>query len=377
MRENPMNIVLVGPAYPLRGGNALFVAHLYEALSAQHRVTIISFSKLYPTLLFPGIRQNDVSGVNVKPCEAEPIIHCNHPWTWIRAARRIAELRPDLLVFNWWNPFFAPMYITMAQWTGKACPILFVVENLVSHEERLMDVLLTRGALRYADHFLVLSGTVREQLAAFFPDAEVYESTLPIYDCYNVQGLSSDEARRRLGLGTSAVMLFFGYVRAYKGLMTLIEVLPEVFREVDGRLLIVGEFYDDKQPYIEKMEALGIADKVLVVDRYVPNEEVELYFAAADVVVLPYVSATQSGILQIAYGFDKPVVVTDVGGLAEGVADGVTGYVVPPEDATALAGAICRYFREDKRSKFSANVAEYRRRNKFGNIPEIFDRILR
>ena len=162
-------------------------------------------------------------------------------------------------------------------------------------------------------------------------------------------------AKRSLGLD-GPVILFFGFVRKYKGLEYLIRAMPEVLRSVQVNLLIVGEFWEDKEPYLKTIEELGLQGNIEIVDRYVPNEEVGLYFSAADVVVLPYIDATQSAIVSLAYAFDKPVITTAVGGLPEVVSDGETGFIVPPKDSEALAAAIVRYFREDCASRFAANV---------------------
>ncbi|MCX6138622.1 MAG: glycosyltransferase [Ignavibacteriales bacterium] len=327
-----MKIALVGPAYPLRGGNALFVAYLYEALTASHDVTVISFSRLYPGFLFPGVRQNDVSGTAIKQHPAEHIIDCLNPFTWIAAARRAARLQPDMLVFTWWNPFFGPIVRTIAslfKWmTGK--PVIIIAENVISHEARFVDVVLTRLALSTADRFLVLSNVVEEAIQKMFPHVRVFKSSLPVYDCYQTgAGLTKEAAQAALSISNKQVILFFGYVRAYKGLMNLIEALPAVLRAVpDTHLLVVGEFYDNPAPYHDAIARLGIAGHVTFVAEYVPNERVHEFFDASDVVVLPYNEATQSGILSIAYGFAKPVIVTDVGGLAELVDENSTSFYI-------------------------------------------------
>jgi glycosyltransferase involved in cell wall biosynthesis len=187
------------------------------------------------------------------------------------------------------------------------------------------------------------------------PDAEARKTALPIYDAFPSEIMESALAKKSLGLD-GPVMLFFGFVRQYKGLEYLIRAMPEVLRNVQVKLLIVGEFWEDKEPYLEAIEELGLQGNVVIMDRYVPNEEVGLYFSAADVVVLPYVDATQSAIVSLAYAFDKPVITTDVGGLPEVVSDGETGFIVPPSDSEALAKAIVKYFERDFASRLAANV---------------------
>ncbi len=376
-----MKIVLIGPAYPLRGGNALFIAHLYEALARSNTVDVISFSRLYPGFLFPGVRQVDVSTVAMKKHPARHIIDCLNPLTWYRAARTAASLQPDFLVFTWWNPFFGPIVRAIAstfkRMTGK--PVIIIAENVVSHEARWIDLYLTRMALRHADRFLVLSGIVEKDIRQMFPSTKVYRSSLPVYDCYQVAETATlQEAQARLSLSGKNVILFFGYVRKYKGLMNLLEAFPAILRSVgNAHLLIVGEYYDDPRPYHEAIGNLGLQRHVTEVAEYVANEDVHLYFEAANVVVLPYNEATQSGILSIAYGFSRPVIVTDVGGLAELVDEGKTGFVVPPHDTEKLSAAVVRFFTEGREGEFSAAIASKRSASSFNEISDLFKEISR
>ena len=374
-----MKIVIVGPAYPLRGGNALFVAHLYAALAETNDVSVISFSRLYPGFLFPGVRQTDVSGVAIKKHPSSPIIDCLNPLTWFEAAKEAASMNPDLLVITWWNPFFGPIVKTIAssfkKRTGK--PVVIIAENVVSHESRWIDSYLTLMALRQADRFLVLSSVVENDIRRLYPASRVFRSSLPVYDCYRVGGsLTQSQAKDRLHLANKNVILFFGYVRGYKGLMNLLEAFPLIKKGVENaHLLVVGEYYDDPKPYHDAMRRLGIRENVTEVAEYVANEDVHLYFEAANVAVLPYNGATQSGILSIAYGFSKPVIVTNVGGLAELVDEGKTGFIVPPHDQRMLADAVIRYFVEQREVEFSANVLAKRDSNSFNGIREVFEEI--
>jgi glycosyltransferase involved in cell wall biosynthesis len=374
-----VKIVLIGPAYPLRGGNALFIAHLYAALAENNEVTVISFSRLYPGFLFPGVRQVDISATPIKKHPALAIIDCLNPATWYKAAKMAAAMNPDLLVFTWWNPFFGPIVKTIAtsykRRTGK--PVVVIAENVVSHESRWIDKYLTMMALRTANRFLVLSGVVEDEIRKLFPSTKVYKSSLPVYDCYRVgEPLTQKQAKERLNLAGKNVILFFGYIRGYKGLMNLIEAFPLIKEVVENaHLLVVGEYYDDPKPYRDAVERLGFSANVTEVAEYVANEDVHLYFEAANVAVLPYNGATQSGILSIAYGFSKPVIVTDVGGLAELVDDGKTGFIVPPHDNRKLAEAVIRYFKEGREAEFAANIVKKREKNSFNRIHEVFEDI--
>ncbi|MCX6122920.1 MAG: glycosyltransferase [Ignavibacteriales bacterium] len=374
-----MKIVLIGPAYPIRGGNALFVAHLYESLAATNEVQVISYSRLYPGFLFPGVRQTDISSVALKKHPSSPIIDCLNPFTWWKTARFAASINPDMLVFTWWNPFFGVIVRTIASAFKRRVkkPVLIVAENVISHEGRWIDVFLTKIALQTADRFLVLSKVVEEGIKKLYPRIKVFRSSLPIYDCYQTpEHRTQQQAQQQLGLEGKSVILFFGYIRQYKGLMNIIEALPLIRKQVNNaHLLVVGEFYDNPQPYLDTIKRLDLGDNITILNEYVANEAVHLYFTAANLAVLPYNEATQSGILSIAYGFAKPVVITDVGGLAELVDDGKTGFIVPPHDIPKLADSIIRYFKENREQDFSHTIETKRQENSFNNIRKVFDEI--
>ncbi len=374
-----MKIVLIGPAYPIRGGNALLVGHLYESLTASNDVHVISYSRLYPGFLFPGVRQTDISGSAIKKHPATPIIDCLNPFTWLKASRLAVSLNPDMLVFTWWNPFFALIVRTIAstfkQRTKK--PVVIIAENVISHEGRWIDVLLTRIALQTANRFLVLSKVVEEGIKKLYPQIKVFHSSLPIYDCYQTtERLTQQQAQEQLGLEGKNVILFFGYIRQYKGLLNLIEALPLIRKHISNvHLLVVGEFYDNPKPYHDTIKRLDLENSVTIINEYVANETVHLYFTTANLAVLPYNEATQSGILSIAYGFAKPIVITNVGGLAELVDDGKTGFIVPAHDIPKLADAVIRYFKENREEEFSHNIETKRQENSFNNIRNVFDEI--
>ncbi len=369
--DTTARIAIVGPSYPFRGGNALFVAHLYESLRRDYDTYITSFRRLYPELLFPGRTQMNLSHDPVKTTPSRQIIDSIGPASWWRAARWMSEpaRRPDLALFVWWNPFFGPAYGTIARLLKRrtGCGVVFVAENVVSHENRFVDQYLTRYALGTADYFLVLSGVVHSRIHSLYPTVPIRQAALPIYDCYMPDGQDREEARRSLGL-TRPTILFFGYVREYKGLEHLLRAMPKVASETDAELLVVGEFYDPKEKYDRLIEALGIGDRVRIVDEHVPDEDVARYFSAADVVALPYLSATQSGITQIAFACGVPVISTNVGGLPEVIADERTGLIVEPGNPDALARAITRYFNEGLDAALRANVAVEARRDRAGEL---------
>ena len=374
-----MKIALIGPAYPIRGGNALLVAHLYESLAATNDVQVISYSRLYPGFLFPGVRQTDISGVAIKKHPAVHIIDCLNPFTWRKAARLAALMNPDMLVVTWWNPFFGFIVrvITSAFKRRIKKPVVIIAENVISHEGRWIDVFLTKIALQTADRFLVLSKVVEDGIKKLYPHIKVFRSSLPIYDCYQTpEQLTQQQAQEQLELKGKNVLLFFGYIRQYKGLMNIIEALPIIRKQAsNAHLLVVGEFYDNPQPYLDTIKRLGLDNNITIINEYVANEAVHLYFTAANLAVLPYNEATQSGILSIAYGFSKPVVITDVGGLAELVDDGKTGFIVPPHNIPKLADSVIKYFNENCEQNFSHNIEAKRQENSFNNIRIVFDEI--
>ncbi|MFQ5653029.1 MAG: glycosyltransferase, partial [bacterium] len=359
-----MKITIISTAYPLRGGIAQYSAILYHKLKQNgHEVTVITFKRQYPKLLFPGKTQLETSAEEAVRIPSEPILDSIGPLSWIRVGKRVRQLQPDLILFKFWLPFFAPAFGVIC-WLAKKwtrARILYICDNVLPHEKRPGDLALTRFAFKRADYFIVQSKVVEQELLALVPQANYKRIPHPVYDIFGAARKKQD-ARRQLGLADERIILFFGYVRAYKGLDLLLRALPEILREIELKVLVVGEFYEPEKKYRALMQELDITGAVRIHSEFVPNEEVGPYFSAADVLVLPYKSATQSGIVQLAYHFNKPCIVTDVGGLAEVVVDGKTGFVVPPDDASPLAQAVIEFYRQEKESEFSANVEQEKKK---------------
>ena len=370
-----MNIVIVGTAYPLRGGIAHFNALLYKHLSKNHHVDIVTFSRQYPSILFPGKTQDEKGGQD-SAVPSEQLIDSINPVTWITAANAIARKNPDLLIFKYWMPFFAPCFGTIARIVRRktGAKVLFICDNIIPHEKRPGDMALTRYAFNTADAFIVQSGSVERDLNTFMPHARYELIPHPVYEIFGSSRPKAD-ARAQLGLDDERVILFFGYVRRYKGLHVLLDAMPTILKSLKVKLLVVGEFYGDEQKYRQQIAAMNLQEEVLVHSDYVPNEEVSLYFSAADVVVLPYVSATQSGIVQIAYQFDKPVIATDVGGLSEVVLNGRTGYIVKSESPNAVAEAVVRFYTEKHEEEFVKNVREEKKKYSWENLTQAIERL--
>lgn len=364
-----MRIVIISTAYPLRGGIAHYVALLYKHLSLRHKVSVVTFKRQYPRFLFPGKSQEE-AGEDAYKVPAVQIIDTLNPLTWFKAGRVAARFQPDLVIFKYWMPFFAPAFGVAARVAKRrtGCKVLLICDNVLPHEKTPVDKVLTRWFFKIADYFIVQSKAVERDLLALANHPKYRFVPHPVYEIFG-KPIDRDEARRQLGIAENEkIALFFGYIRKYKGLNVLLDATRKALEKIRYKLLVVGEFYDDETAYRNQIGSLKLNEEVIVVGDYVPNEKVAVYFSAADVVILPYINATQSGIAQIAYNFDRPVITTDVGGLAEIVLDGVTGLVVKPASADDLANGIVRFFREDLGSRFSAGVREQKKKFSWDNL---------
>lgn len=340
-----MKIALIGPTYPFRGGIAHHTTLLCRALRSRHEVLFISFSRQYPGPLFPGRSDVDPSREPLTANPVEHVIDSLNPATWVRAARKINRFSPTMVIVPWWVTFWAPLNLTLtALLRRRGRPeIVFLCHNVVEHERHPIKALVTRLVLRRADRVVTHSEeeTARVRALLGARHKRVVTGFHPTYAPLGGQGLSREEARARLGLPPDRpVLLFFGFVRPYKGLDLLLTALAKVREGLPAELLVVGEFWGDRSRYERMIERLGLGEAVRIVDRYVPNELIEPYFAAADLVVQPYRSVSGSGVCQLAYGLGRPVIATDVGSLSEVIEDGVNGRLVPAGDAFALAAAI-------------------------------------
>lgn len=348
-----MNIILIGPAYPWRGGIAHHTSLLAKHLAISHKVEVITFKRQYPSLLFPGRTQYE-TGEHPSAFPALQWIDSINPLNWIATAFRLRRKFPDIIIFAYALPFFGPCYGTIAalvRWRSKS-RTLFLCHNIVPHEVRPGDRLFTRFAFAFADFFVVQSETVQTELLTFHPRAKHRVAAHPVFEMFG-QLIDKQDARRALSLSAKRVILFFGYVREYKGLGVLLRAMASLD---DVTLLVVGEFYDAESSYRRLIDELHIGDRVRITNEYVPSQLLPRYFSAADAVVLPYLSATQSGIAQIAYHFEKPIIASNVGGLAEVVVDGQTGYLVPPNNVDALVTAIRRFYTEGREAEFAGNI---------------------
>ncbi len=374
-------IIIIGPAYPYRGGNSLFISHVYDILKNKFDVRIYNYKLLYPSILFPGKTQFDESGKTIKQAPNKRLVNSINPFNWFKVASLIKDENADLVVFDWWHPFFSFCHFAISKLIKSKYKnkILFITENVISHEANVIDKSLTKIGLSNAYAFLSLSEKVEKDLEFVADDRKVYRSELPVYDCYNFDEQKKiTSTKKDFGFDeNSKLLLFFGYVRKYKGLDLLIDALAELLKKDSTyKLLAAGEFYDDEKYYRDKVESLNLVNSVKLLNEFIPNEEVAKYFQPSDLVVLPYRSATQSGILNLAYGFFKPVLVTNVGGLAEFVDDGKTGYVIKPDSQKDLIDGIINFFAQREKINFEENIKKRVSQNAFNNLPELFDKII-
>lgn len=351
-------IILIGPVYPYKGGISHYTGLMYRSLDKEFDVYMMSYKMQYPHFLFKK-EQKDYDNDSFKIDDTDFCIHTANPLNWIHTANQIRKLKPDLVIFQWWHPYFAPCYFSICKLLGKI-RILFVCHNVFPHERFPMDRFLTKHVLANGDFFIVHSKQDESDLNTIKKKAVYRRAVLPTYNIFNFQNLPMDTGRSLLGLlPDDKVLLFFGFVREYKGLKHLIHALPKVVETLGKvKLLIVGDFSEDKKSYVDLIAGLHMEPYIEIHDGYIPDKEIEKFFSASDVVVLPYESATQSAIVQIAFGFERPVIATNVGGLPEAVMHDKTGYIVEPKNSEQLSARIIQFFQENKFPEFQEAIKQ-------------------
>lgn len=351
-----MKIAIVGSAYPYRGGIAAFSERLARQFQAEgHEVVLYTFTLQYPGFLFPGKTQFSEAPAPTD-LHIERCINSSNPLSWKDVAHHISREHYDVVLFAYWMSFFAPCYTALAR-RLKGVKRIALVHNMMPHEKTILDKVFPPGFVKQMDGFVALSRSVLDDVERLDKsDKPKAWSPHPIYDHYGAIE-PRETALERLGLAEDCrYLLFFGLVRAYKGLDLLLEAMAdERLRKYPVRLLVAGEFYEGKEGYLEQIQSFGLGKTVVVRDEFIPDDQVKDYFNASDMVVQPYKSATQSGVTQIAYHFEKPMLVTNVGGLEEIVPHGKVGYAVPP-DAHDIAEALLDFFGNDRKGEFAANV---------------------
>lgn len=364
-------IIMIGPVYPYKGGISHYTGLMYRELVKHYDVEMLSYKMQYPKFLFHK-EQRDYGNDSFKIENTKYMIHTANPINIIRTARYIRKQRPDMVLIQWWHPYFAPCYYLLQRFMGRQ-NVTFVCHNVFPHERFPLDKLLTKMALKRGTHYILHAEEEGKEVQKIKERPDYVVTPHPTYNAFRFEGMNKAQARDRLHIAQDEkVLLFFGYVRDYKGLKYLLRAMPAIVREEDKvRLWVVGEFGADREGYRNLITELKMQEYVRVIDAYTPDREVEKYFAMADLVVLPYTSATQSGIVQIAFGFEKPVIVTNVGGLPDVVEDGKTGYVIEPEKPEEIAHAVLRFYREEKEQTFTDHIRQESYRFSWERMAEV------
>jgi len=354
-----MKIIIVGSAHPYRGGLASFNERLaQEFVSEGHKVEIVTFTLQYPSFLFPGKTQFTDSP---KPenLSITRKINSTNPFNWMKVGREIRNKNADMVIFCYWMSFMAPSFGKIARIVRRnnKTKCIALVHNMIPHEQNILDKILPPYFVKSMDGFIALSKSVADDIGKYDKQNKPRTySPHPIYDHYGTN-IERTKALQQLKLDPSKkYVLFFGLVRAYKGLDLLIDAFADrKLRNSDIKLIVAGEFYQDENIYRKQIAEHGIDDKIIIHNEFIPDDKVNLYFSAADIIAQTYKSATQSGVTQIAFHFEKPMLVTNVGGLGEIVINGKSGYVVEPK-ANEIANALSDFFDNSRCYDFSQAV---------------------
>ena len=352
-----LKIFIIGPAFPLRGGPAQFNENLCLELNKEgHDAQIISYKLQYPNFLFPGSSQFEKSGSAPLGIKIHTILNTINPFNWLMVARFIRKQKPDFILFRYWLPFFGPCLGTIGKLVKSHTKVLALTDNIIPHEKRIGDHVFTKYFVKNCDGFIAMSKVVLNDLSIFTQNLNKAYSPHPMYENYG-DAISIDLARKKLNLNPhDKIILFFGLIRHYKGLDILLEALaaPEI-KNQGVKLLIAGEFYDDKNFYLQLIKKLKLQDHVIVHDKFIPNDEVRDYFCASNLVAQTYRNATNSGVTMVGYFYEKPMLVTNVGGLSEIVPNEVCGYVVE-NNCALISEKVVDFFTKDREKEFVKNV---------------------
>ena len=373
-----MHIVLLGTTYPFRGGLATFNERLARQLQAEgHKVEVITFTLQYPSFLFPGKTQYSTEDAPTDLLISQQVNSCN-PLNWFKVGRRICKMQPDLLITCYWMAFFAPCYSIIeriAKRNGKTRTIA-LVHNMIPHEPSILDKLFAPLYVRSTDGFVALSESVVQDIDHLDRNNKPKTSyPHPIYDHYGEQ-MSKEEACQALNLNPeNQYMLFFGLVRAYKGLDLLLDAFGKVKDQLPNlQLIVAGEFYEDEDKYRAQISNNQLTNRVIIKNDFIADADLRKYFGAADLVVQPYKTATQSGVTQVAFHFEKPMLVTNVGGLGEIVHDHKMGYAVEP-NADAIAAALTDYYTHSRQADYTEYLIKQKDNYSWSKLAESFVKI--
>ncbi|MDA3912403.1 MAG: glycosyltransferase [Bacteroidales bacterium] len=349
-----MRICYLSTFYPFRGGIAQFNAALYRAFESQHEMHAITFTRQYPNILFPGETQYVTEGDKVDEIDSRIWLDSVNPFSWLKTRKRVKKIAPDLILMKFWMPFFGPSLGAVCAKQKKQTKRIAILDNVIPHEKRIIDMPFTRYFLKRTDGYIVMSEKVRDDLLSLKPTAKYRLVKHPLYDHFG-KTLNQTEARKSLNLDPDKkTLLFFGFIRDYKGL----DLLIEAFNHLDDtyQLVIAGEVYGSFEKYDKLIEQNTDSEHIHKHIKYIGDSEVPLYFSAADACILPYKSATQSGITSIAFHFELPIIATDVGGLKELVQHGKTGEIIPKADVSSIAKGIFNFFENNKAASYRQNI---------------------
>ena len=355
-------VIIIGPAFPYRGG----IANFNNSLAVEYKnqgadVTVYSFSLQYPSFLFPGKTQYE-EGDGPEGINIIPIINSINPFNWFKVAKKIKKENPDYVIIRYWLPFMSPALGTIAKLIKKTTKVFAITDNIIPHEKRIGDSLLTKYFVKSCDAFLTLSSSVLDDLSKFTDTKEKIFIPHPIYDSFG-EIVEKNNAKAKLGLDENGkYLLFFGFVRKYKGLDIMLDVMADKrVQDLGVKLIVAGEFYDNKQEYISQINSLGISENIILKSDFIPEENVKNYFCACDMITQTYRTATQSGVTQIAYHFERPMLVTNVGGLAEIVPHNKVGYVCDI-NTKDIADCVVGFYDNNKEKQFSENTKTEKKR---------------
>lgn len=365
-----MKIIILGTAYPYRGGLAVYNERLAREFQKEgNEVEIWTFRMQYPSLLFPGKTQFSEEGA---PQDLKILRKANsiNPFNWFKVRHEIKKAKADIVIVKFWLPFMAPCLGTIVRGARnkEKTRVISILDNIIPHEHRIGDHLFADYFVKSVDGFVAMSESVLDDVKTFDTIKPKVFCRHPLYDNFGSMA-GRDESLKELGLDTKfRYMLFFGLIRDYKGLDLMLKAYADSeFRNMNVRLIVAGEFYSGSEKYFELEKELGLEGLIIWKCEFVPDSRVKYYFGAADIIVQPYKSATQSGVTQIAYHFEKPMLVTNVGGLSEIVPDGKVGYVVEPNE-NEIAEKLIDFFKNNRQTEFSEGLKDEKKKYAWSNM---------
>lgn len=366
-KPSQKRIAFLSTFYPFRGGIAQFNALLFRAFEEEgHKVTAYTFKRQYPNILFPGETQFVTEADKVDEIPSTRLLDTINPFTYLKTARKIKADKPTIFLTKYWMTFFGPSLGAVAKRMKPGIKRISILDNVIPHEKRFFDKMANRYFLKHNDGFIVMSDKVLEDLLSLKPDAKYLRIDHPVYDHFG-EIQEAGAAREKLGIPADAkVALFFGFIREYKGLDLIIEAMSDLPEDV--HLVVAGEVYGTFDKYQELIDQSPAKDRIHLFNQYIADDQVSDFFSAADVCVLPYKGATQSGITAISHHFNLPIIATDVGGLKESIKHGETGLIVNEPKKELIAASVQEYFNFGHKEKFAVNIQKEKEENSWENF---------